>query len=531
MLQRLVLALLLVICYPVYSTELTPPANPANDLALIDIRSSGTALNLGDDSVSGNIPLGWNFILFGKTFDSVWISNNGVISFSNNSISGYDGAPLNTLGSNYNYSLFPLWTDLINNGDSHSPFYRIDSNTAIFGWYNVSEYNDRSKRSTFEVQLWDTNAFQFRYDSVQVNSQPFTIGYTGDISAGEYTQWARHPGGPYSANNFGFYSDPINQCEINPLYSVNCPGYEAAYLNQQCSVNQLYSSSCPGYEQALLDQNCGSNPLYSVQCPGYASAILEQNCSKDALYSSQCPGYTVAMAQKITKSQEAELSVSSSPTTIQVEDPVIETKTDVGGVEMSATGEITVASGIPEVVKSSDKSTRVLPVGKGINPRLLDIVKNVLINESLLTTTLLDNINYSVLESLQFSKSTIDTNQSTEGMENNNSSMQFRQLAMNQTNTQLMTTDAIETVAVNTLNTTSQISDLGEGASFGDLAKVPNGFNAYTATQLRDAQFYPPKEIYKGQVTVDNASAQRLLNGASDRTHQRMIEQQYNLER
>lgn len=524
MLYRLVLALLLAICYPVYSTELTP-ATQSTNFGLVDIRSSGTALNLGDDSVSGNIPLGWNFSLFGKTFDSVWVSNNGVISFINNNISGYDGAPLNTLDSNYNYALFPLWTDLINNADSVSPYYKLETNTAIFGWYNTSEYGDRSKRSTFEVQMWDTNAFQFRYGSVEMSNQAFTIGYTGDISAGEYTQWARHPGGPFSSGNFGFYSDPINQCAINPLYSIDCPGYAEAYLIQQCSANSLYSNSCPGYEQAMLDINCGSNPLYSVQCPGYASAIFEQNCNKDALYSSQCSGYSVAMAQKIINSEP---NVKDVFDIAKVEDTTkTELHTDAGGVEISSTGEINVPNGIPEVVRSSEKS-RVIPTGKGIDRRVLDVVKTVLINETALINSVFDNINYSITESVKFSVNPVADMILPQDV--NKSEAKNNTIVLAQNSVSLMTTETVETKPI-TLNTSSQISDLGEGANFNEMTKVSPAFSAYTTLQLRDSQFYEPKEIYKGQVNVDNARAQRALNGASDGLHQRLIEQQYNLER
>ena len=34
---------------------------------------------------------------------------------------------------------------------------------------------------------------------------------------------------------------------------------------------------------------------------------------------------------------------------------------------------------------------------------------------------------------------------------------------------------------------------------------------------------------FQGQKVVDNARAQRMLNGASDRLHQQMVDQQYNL--
>lgn len=530
MLYRLVLALLLAICYPAYSTELNP-ASVSTNYQIVDIRSTGTALSLGDDSVSGNIPLGFDFNLFGKTFNSVWVSNNGVISFTNGQIYGYDGAPLNTLSSTYNYALFPLWTDLIN-VDANNPHYRLDNGTAVFGWYGASEYADRVKRSTFEVQLWSDSSFQFRYESVNVSNSPFTIGYTGDISAGEYTQWARHPGGPYAGTNFGFYSNPIDQCAINPLYSVDCPGYLEAYTNQQCSMNPLYSSSCPGYEVALLEQNCGSNPLYSVQCPGYAAAIFEQNCSKDPLYSSQCPGYMIAYGQQIAKSQSSAIAESQPITLVVIEDPTkTETTTDVGGVELSTTGEIVVSSDIPEVVRSAERSKQTSVVGKGLDPRMLDIVKNVLKTEAETLNLVFDNINYSINESIRIDRDYVQSDINTFTlMENNNTESRQQLFALSPTtNSNTVTGESQEIKTERTFNTSSQVSELGEGANFADLTAVTPGFNAYTNIQLRDAPFYPEKEIYRGQVNVDNVRAQRLLNGASDMTHQRMVEQQYNL--
>jgi hypothetical protein len=61
------------------------------------------------------------------------------------------------------------------------------------------------------------------------------------------------------------------------------------------------------------------------------------------------------------------------------------------------------------------------------------------------------------------------------------------------------------------------------------LAKAPMDFNQYLNSQLKDAQFYQSKEIYKGQRTVDNQRLLRGLSGGSDALHQRMIEQQYNI--
>ena len=69
-----------------------------------------------------------------------------------------------------------------------------------------------------------------------------------------------------------------------------------------------------------------------------------------------------------------------------------------------------------------------------------------------------------------------------------------------------------------------------DGMSGGDmnaLAAAPANFNDYLTQQMQDAQFYASKEIYRGQRNVDNARALRGLG--TDRLHQQMIDQQYNI--
>jgi len=73
-----------------------------------------------------------------------------------------------------------------------------------------------------------------------------------------------------------------------------------------------------------------------------------------------------------------------------------------------------------------------------------------------------------------------------------------------------------------------QDNSAASGVSIAAIATVPVGYSQYS-TMLSDVAFYAPKEIYKNQRSVDNARAQRLLNGASDRVFQQMVEQQYNL--
>ena len=76
-----------------------------------------------------------------------------------------------------------------------------------------------------------------------------------------------------------------------------------------------------------------------------------------------------------------------------------------------------------------------------------------------------------------------------------------------------------------TVNQRVADNDAAGNINLASIATQPRGYESYFSA-LPDVQFYAPKEIYKGQKTVDNARALRQLS--SDTLHQRMIEQQYN---
>jgi len=76
------------------------------------------------------------------------------------------------------------------------------------------------------------------------------------------------------------------------------------------------------------------------------------------------------------------------------------------------------------------------------------------------------------------------------------------------------------------VNRNVQPNELAGRVDIAAIATQPVGFQTYSLV-LVDAQFYAPREIYRNQRTVDNARAQRLLQGASDRLHQTMVDQQY----
>ena len=79
--------------------------------------------------------------------------------------------------------------------------------------------------------------------------------------------------------------------------------------------------------------------------------------------------------------------------------------------------------------------------------------------------------------------------------------------------------------AVPVVNTRVQDNELAGDVRIDGIARVPAGFDVYASLTLRDAAFYAPREIYRGQRNVDNRRA--LSSLAQEGRHQEMVDQQY----
>ena len=273
--------------------------------------SDSTLLQLGDDGWA-NVPLPFVFPYWGQPFDKSTMYSNGVVQFGrpvpaggwpnwNNSFCCHGEDLRNSTNSGYNYSIMPLWTDLVDMTGQTS-YYRGTENSMTYGWYGIRQFGDRNASNTFELKINSSGAFDVRYGGTFITpTQGVTIGATGDLSRGEYFQYYHGMGfqGPTTGLSWGALSGTgaVDMCIINPLSSPTCPGYQAAYVTQQCTISALYDPSCPGYQAAYVTQQCSINPLYNSSCPGYANAYHEQQCSLNSLYATNCPGYAAAYLQ------------------------------------------------------------------------------------------------------------------------------------------------------------------------------------------------------------------------------------------
>jgi len=273
--------------------SLTVMANP-QPLQDLRLNPAATNITMGDDS-NVNVPLQFTFPFYGRNFTNSWMYSNGAVNFRGaNAPGGFccSGLPLTTsLNSGYNYSILPLWADLIALPEKNGAHYKLGtSNTMTYGWYNVSEYGVPNNLSSFEVKIDSTGLIDMRFSGALVTYHPVTIGTIGDASRGEFTQNYYNSSGINMASPFQLSTGAVDICIVNPTSSPACPGYQIA----MCAINELFTPSCPGYQQAYLTQQCGINSLYDTACPGYAATYLQYQCSLSPLYSSTCEGYAAA---------------------------------------------------------------------------------------------------------------------------------------------------------------------------------------------------------------------------------------------
>lgn len=542
-----------------------------NALPLQNIKDNPAAINITmPDDDWRSVPLQFNFPYFGQQFNRSWMLSNGVVGFRDPAATGVwgmccAGLNLTTLtDTRYNYNIMPLWTDLIaTQGGTHH--YLSEPNRMTYGWYGVSEFGT-SNRNSFELEINSSGVINTRIGQALVTNRPVTSGMTGDLSKGEYYQYYHGWGWNISAGAGVSWSAPggtgVDQCVINPLYNSSCPGYADAYKTQQCSISALYDPSCPGYQQAYFDQQCSlnslynenctgyqqayftqqctANSLYNSGCPGYQQAYFSQQCSLSALYDPACPGYATAY-QTYLRNQACQANPQSSPTCPGYVGPTVATTTTPTTVVATTTSS---SSSTPPVVADPVVNQTITTTSTSTAPTApaapVQLVTPAATSTQQTTTAL-------AVESVQSqSSSSSSSSSSSTGSSSSGSSTSTASSAASSSSTtaptprQNLQQARLEAARKQAVEKGAEaVKESGEAKSIEQQKATQGliiaamgfnpGFDAYNSVVMRDVSFYKPFTIYSGQRTVDNRSAARGLFGGTDRLHNQMVDQQYQL--
>ena len=242
--------------------------------SLVDLtnESNTTSLNSGDDQLSSAFNLDFTFTFYDKEFTSARMATNGCLHFGlgtgnvnyNNYCGDYTPDPL----PQYNYTLFPFWTDLIRDNNSKMLAKNFSDKT-VFGWYDLKEYN-RASDNSFEVILWTNSTFDFRYGDLDIIQHDVLIGQQKDSDT--YYQYLFH-----------------DECNTGTTNTSSCVSKN--WNNTTSNTLLEDGGSLYGTSQTI---DC-SNPLNDVSCAGYWDAYDDLQCDLDPQYGPFCPGYTQEM--------------------------------------------------------------------------------------------------------------------------------------------------------------------------------------------------------------------------------------------
>jgi len=548
---------------------------------------------LGDDG-NAYVPLNFTFPYWGRNFTDSWMHSNGVVSFQNPNTTGNfccAGQDLKSAtNSQYNYAIFPLWTDLIVR--SGSAYYMGTPTSMTYGWYGTSEYGNSNAKNTFEVKVDSSGGLDLRWSGALITMQPNTIGFTGDLSKGEYFQ--AHNASSLTINNatqLTIAGTSVDPCIANPLYSTTCPGYKEAYLQQQCNLDQLFSPSCPGYGIAyakttilgsIASNASGARSTASAPSPMAEQGPAGSNGSTaggNGPMAGGAPGGDGPMAGGTPGSGPGGSSngpmagggpssgspggggpssngsaaggsgAKSNVSTSQILSMISGNAAKENNIAMSAANTATA-----QAIEAGNQTTRDAEATASTSAVQSSSASQT--NGSNQTTVLVGTANAAFgggiklpgMLNLGPTANGAESDSSTPSAVSASTTFNLRQelaklseveipepqeeLKSNGLNPRLTTTTNIPAQTTSTEQRTDTVkknapdSTVAGDVSIAAMATQPAGYSAYSLA-MPDTSFYAPKEIYRNQKVVDNQRLMRGLTRGSDSLHEQMMEQQY----
>jgi hypothetical protein len=176
---------------------------------LRNISTTGTFIGLGDDQVSGAVPLGFNFDFYGIPYSQAYVSSNGFLTFNSGSDDGCcNGQFLPSNNSDPSNLIAGFWNDLnLPQGNiRYQTIGTAGSQQFVVGFYDVQHYNG-GPPVTFEMILFEgSNNIELQYGNAPniEGDETVTIGITNNNSTDALTLVNFDPSLDVGISNRGF---------------------------------------------------------------------------------------------------------------------------------------------------------------------------------------------------------------------------------------------------------------------------------------------------------------------------------------
>ena len=136
--------------------------------------STGTVVSLGDDGITGSIPIGFDFCFYGNTYSNFLIGSNNFITFTAGGSSTWVTTPIPNVGAVPKNAIMGPWQD-INPGVGGSVRYQLYG-TAPFrrlavSWLNVPMFSCTGTLYTSQIIIYETtNVIETHIQNKQICS-------------------------------------------------------------------------------------------------------------------------------------------------------------------------------------------------------------------------------------------------------------------------------------------------------------------------------------------------------------------------
>ncbi len=238
-----------------------------NNYEWIDI-SSEPDLGLNDDEYIG-VLLPFDFEFYDSTFSTVYISDNGYLSFADSSPDDYTNEDIPLGGADYEYLIAPFWDDLYSEiaGGSGTIHVKDFGTYWVVQWVNMSHF-DYNHIGTFQVILFQSGDIVFNFKN---------INYT----AGGYTTGINYGVNPSIGDSFN------NIEENNVTYSILYSRIEVSYGNNVskniATKNKMHGIYFKTIRNSYILENNATN---NINCGIYIKdchyiQIFENNISSN----------------------------------------------------------------------------------------------------------------------------------------------------------------------------------------------------------------------------------------------------------
>lgn len=334
-----------------------------------------------------------------------------------------------------------------------------------------------------------------------------------------------------SLGNFNFTAQTWDDASISNMYS------RILYTPDLCIIDPLSSPTCPTYFQVLASQNTQTTSSDTVSTTPQQTTVVDisplpQTQTQITSIEQSAPAATLISGSTTTQVQSSVSTTNLSPT---VNNP----QPKVGEVQQSSAPKTTVSLATVLSIISTE-NTRLTSVERSavettIQQAVSASASSLQQAESIAASSSTQNLGSGIQISSQQSSTNISSAVQATGVGISSVNLTQNNRSTNARSTHQETNNEKDNIHGADGRTESQSSsvnqkvrdnELAGGITLASISTQPVGFELYM-NALKDAAFYPPKEIYKGQQNVDNARLLRGLTGGSDKLHEQMMELQY----